>query len=73
MAERDYYSVLGIQKGATKDEIKKAFRKLAAQYHPDKKTGDEAKFKELANKAKEECPLSNALGAIEVTLDAKLA
>ena len=34
---------------------------------------DEAKFKELANKAKEECPLSKALGAIEVTLDAKLA
>ena len=44
---KDYYSVLGLQKGATKDEVKKAFRKLAAQYHPDKKTGDEAKYKEI--------------------------
>lgn len=48
MAQRDYYDVLGIKKGATKDDIKKAFRKLAAQYHPDKKTGDEAKFKEVS-------------------------
>lgn len=48
MSQRDYYEVLGIQKGAGKDEIKKAFRKLAAQYHPDKKTGDEAKFKEIS-------------------------
>lgn len=48
MAKKDYYSVLGLQKGASKDEIKKAFRKLAAQYHPDKKTGDEAKFKEIS-------------------------
>jgi molecular chaperone DnaJ len=44
---KDYYQVLGIQKGSSKDEIKKAFRKLAAQYHPDKKTGDEAKYKEI--------------------------
>ncbi len=43
----DYYKVLGLQKGASKDEVKKAFRKLAAQYHPDKKTGDEAKYKEI--------------------------
>ena len=36
MAEkRDYYEVLGLQKGATDDEIKKAYRKLAKQYHPD--------------------------------------
>ena len=36
MAEkRDYYEVLGLQKGATEDEIKKAYRKLAKQYHPD--------------------------------------
>lgn len=48
MAQRDYYEVLGIKKGATKDDIKKAFRKLASQYHPDKKTGDEAKFKEIS-------------------------
>jgi molecular chaperone DnaJ len=44
---KDYYQVLGLQKGATRDEVKKAFRKLAAQYHPDKKTGDEAKYKEI--------------------------
>lgn len=43
----DYYKVLGLQKGASKEEVKKAFRKLAAQYHPDKKTGDEAKYKEI--------------------------
>ena len=45
---KDYYDILGIQKSASKDEVKKAFRKLAAQYHPDKKTGDEAKFKEIS-------------------------
>lgn len=45
---KDYYEILGLQKGATKDEVKKAFRKLAAQYHPDKATGDEAKFKEIS-------------------------
>lgn len=45
---KDYYETLGIQKGASKDEVKKAFRKLASQYHPDKKTGDEAKFKEIS-------------------------
>lgn len=44
---KDYYKTLGIEKNATEDEIKKAFRKLAHQYHPDKKTGDEAKFKEV--------------------------
>ena len=48
MAQRDYYETLGIQKGASKDEVKKAFRKLAAKYHPDKTTGDEAKFKEIS-------------------------
>lgn len=45
---KNYYEILGIEKGASKDEVKKAFRKLAAQYHPDKKTGDEAKFKEVS-------------------------
>lgn len=45
---KDYYEVLGVQKGASKDEIKKAFRKQAQKYHPDKKGGDEAKFKEAS-------------------------
>ncbi len=44
---KDYYEILGLQRGASKDEVKKAFRKLAAQYHPDKKTGDEEKYKEV--------------------------
>lgn len=48
MAQQDYYKTLGLQKGASKDEVKKAFRKLAAQYHPDKKTGDEEKFKQIS-------------------------
>ncbi len=51
MAKRDYYEVLGIQKNATDEEIKKAYRKLAKQYHPDanpdNKEEAEAKFKEV--------------------------
>lgn len=47
---KDYYKILGVDKNASQDEIKKAFRKLAHQYHPDKQGGDEAKFKE-ANEA----------------------
>ena len=47
---KDYYSILGVQKNASKDEIKKAFRKLAHEHHPDKKGGNEARFKE-ANEA----------------------
>lgn len=45
---KEYYETLGIPKGSSKDEVKKAFRKLAGKYHPDKKTGDEAKFKEIS-------------------------
>lgn len=47
MSKRDYYEVLGVAKAASADEIKKAFRKLAVQYHPDKQGGDEDKFKEV--------------------------
>jgi len=44
---KDYYNILGVTKEASKDDIKKAFRKLAHKYHPDKKGGDEQKFKEV--------------------------
>lgn len=47
MAKRDYYEVLGVNKSASADEIKKAFRKSAVQHHPDKQGGDETKFKEI--------------------------
>lgn len=48
---KDYYKILGVEKGASKDEIKKAFRKLAHEYHPDKTKGNvdgEKKFKEAS-------------------------
>lgn len=44
---KDLYNILGVSKGATQDEIKKAFRKLAHQHHPDKEGGDTEKFKEI--------------------------
>ncbi|MCH7756559.1 molecular chaperone DnaJ [Patescibacteria group bacterium] len=45
---KDYYTILGVQKSAGNEEIKKAFRKLAHKYHPDKNGGDSEKFKEIS-------------------------
>lgn len=47
MPSKDYYKILGVEKTASAEDLKKAFRKLAHKYHPDKQGGDEAKFKEV--------------------------
>jgi molecular chaperone DnaJ len=50
-SKRDYYDILGVSKNSTADEIKKAYRKVAMQFHPDRNPGDHAaeeKFKEAA-------------------------
>lgn len=47
MGNQNYYEVLGVEKNATQDEIKKAYRKLAMQHHPDRTNGDDTKFKEI--------------------------
>ncbi|GAB4016309.1 MAG: molecular chaperone DnaJ [Bdellovibrio sp.] len=54
MSKRDYYEVLGVQRGAAKEDIKRAYRKLAMQYHPDRNPNNkdaEAKFKEASEAA----------------------
>ena len=54
MAKRDYYEVLGVAKGASEQEIKKAYRRLAMKHHPDRNEGNtdaEEKFKEASEAA----------------------
>src|SRR5512139_4013411 len=51
MADRDYYKILGVERGASTDDVRKAYRKLARKYHPDLNPGNkaaESKFKDLS-------------------------
>ena len=66
MAKRDYYEVLGVDRGASADEIKKAYRKAALKFHPDKNPGDkdvEEKFKEAATPTRKHVTTSLAMKA----------
>ncbi|MBI4068062.1 DnaJ domain-containing protein, partial [Candidatus Kaiserbacteria bacterium] len=46
--KKDYYEILGVNRSASDEDVKKAFRKLAHKYHPDKKGGNESRFKEAS-------------------------
>lgn len=77
MENKDYYGILGIQKTATEEEIKKAYKKLALQYHPDKNPGNDAaceKFKEVAEaysilSASDKRKQYDVMGSFDETID----
>ena len=75
MAKRDYYDVLGVAKSSSKDEIKKAYRKSALKYHPDKTKGDKAsedKFKEADKKKRESVDVRNQADSLIFSTDKSL-
>lgn len=63
---KDYYQILGVEKNATEEDVKKAFRKLAHQYHPDKNKGDSTKFKEINEAYQVLSDKKNALNMISL-------